>query len=116
MNATFNVNKDNGAVSIEMIIDNEIVGNFEYANEKTKIFANPRFQGKDVGLGKDMGIVRILILYMLSIITNYTVDNEVSDLFKDRLKSLEDSGYIVKNDKYWNLTDKGQDFVKQNLS
>jgi hypothetical protein len=113
MNITFKVDKDKPTISIEMSVDEQVAGVFQYDTESgiTLHNLNPSFH--------DLGLGRILILKGIHTATilgsNYIVDEALaqSSTFDNALHRLVELEYIVNNTTHWHVTPEGEKYLDQ---
>jgi hypothetical protein len=110
-NLNFNVSKKNNAVSVEMDVNEQYAGTFQYdaGSGRSLVELDPKFQGK--GLGKVLILKGIYTAIISGL--DYVEDESRTQAFDNAMDSLADSGYIVNDDEYWYVTSEGEQYLKQ---
>jgi GNAT superfamily N-acetyltransferase len=100
--------------SVEMLVDGKSAGIFQYdANSgRTIVELDPEYRGQ--GLGQRLILKGIYTAAMMGL--DYAEDESRTQAFDNAIDSLADNGYIVNDDEYWYVTDKGEQFLKQGIA
>jgi hypothetical protein len=108
---SFNTTKSNNAISVEMSVNGQFAGTFQYnaGTGRSLVELNPNFQGK--GLGQILILKGIYTAIMSGL--DYVEDESRTQAFDNAMDSLADSGYIVNDDEYWYVTGEGEQYLKQ---
>ena len=93
---SFNTTKGNNAIGVEMSVDGQFAGSFQYdaGNGRSLVELDPTFQGK--GLGQILILKGIYTAIMSGL--DYVEDESRTQAFDNAIDSLADSGYIVNDD------------------
>ena len=112
-NITYKQQKGKNKFSVEMLVDGKSAGIFQYdANSgRTIVELDPEYRGQK--LGQRLILKGIYTAAMMGL--DYAEDESRTQAFDNAMDSLADSGYIVNDDEYWYVTDKGEQFLKQDV-
>ena len=111
---TYKQQKGKNKFSVEMLVDGKSAGIFQYdANSgRTIVELDPKYRGQ--GLGQRLILKGIYTAAMMGL--DYAEDESRTQVFDNAMDSLADNGYIVNDDEYWYVTDKGEQFLKQGVA
>jgi GNAT superfamily N-acetyltransferase len=113
-NITYKQQRGKNKFSVEMLVDGKSAGIFQYdANSgRTIVELDPEYRGQ--GLGQRLILKGIYTAAMMGL--DYREDESRTPAFDNAMDSLADNGYIVNDDEYWYVTDKGEQFLKQGVA
>jgi GNAT superfamily N-acetyltransferase len=113
-NITYKQQKGKNKFSVEMLVDGKSAGIFQYdANSgRTIVELDPEYRGQK--LGQRLILKGIYTAAMMGL--DYAEDESRTQAFDNAMDSLADSGYIVNDNEYWYVTDKGEQFLKQGVA
>ena len=111
---TYQQQKGKNKFSIEMLINGNPAGVFQYdaGSGRTIAELDPEYRGR--GLGQRLILKGIYTAAVLGM--NYVEDESRTEMFDRAMDSLADAGYIVNDNDNWYVTDQGERFLKQDLT
>lgn len=113
-NITYKQQKGKNKFSVELLVDGKPAGMFQYDANIGRTIAelDPAYRGQ--GLGQRLILKGIHTAAMLGI--DYREDESRTAMFDRALDSLTDAGYVVNDEEYWYVTDRGERFLAQGVA
>lgn len=107
----FNVVKKKNALSIELFLNDEFIGHYQYNNNTNRHITEVGIEYRGKGYGK------LLLLKALETATelgfNFVEDDSRTADYDNMVDSLEDSGFVLRDDEYLYLTQDGLDYLNK---
>ena len=113
-NITYKQQKGKNKFSVEMSVDGKPAGIFQYDADTGRTIAEVDPAYRRQGLGQRLILKGIHTATMLGM--DYREDESRTAMFDRALDSLADAGYIVNDEEYWYVTDRGEQFLNRGLA
>jgi GNAT superfamily N-acetyltransferase len=110
----FKVEKKKNSLSVRLILDNEVIGQYQYDNNSNRHLAEvlPKYKGKGYG--------KLLLLKALEVANDlgfeFIEDESRTNEYDNLVDSLENSGYVVRDNDQIYLTQNGLDYLNSQQS
>lgn len=113
-NIVFKLRKGKSAFALDMIVNGEKIGNYQYSTSTGRHIAEiyPEFQSKGYG--------KILVLKALETANklgmDFIEDESRTEAYDNVIDSLENQGYVIRDNEYLYLTRDGENFLKSQIN
>ena len=105
----FKIDKKKNSLSVTLVLDNKVIGQYQYDNNTNRHTAEviPEYKGKGYG--------KLLLLKALEVANDlgfeFVEDESRTSEYDNLVDSLENSGYVVRDDDQIYLTQNGLDYL-----